>query len=333
MNKILITSTNTIENHPVKKYLGVVCSNIVIGANIFSDISASFVDFFGGKSKSYQKKMESMHHELSKELSHKASLLGANAIVSFRIDFDEISGGGKSMLMATASGTACTIDIKNENEDIQSNDKTDIINNDYLEHEIKRRALISVLKNGGYLKEDFIDFLYEFPQEELCDNLIDRWVNEPDEIIENLLSRLNKATLIKHVYKKLLDYPKQINLLVYNLDLFEPYKTFDILNNGNINIGILLLESSSPTYNRKDLIAMKEIIKLIEALPDKGEIRIVKNIFGKETEKYVCPNGHINNKDFDFCQTCHLNIKGLTFEENKIFESFKRRTNTLDSLL
>lgn len=106
---MVITTTNNIENRVVKEYINVVCSNIVIGANIFSDIAASFTDFFGGRSESYQSKLKLIYDEVTRDLIDKASSLGANAILGFHVDFDEVSGGGKSMFMVSASGTAVKI--------------------------------------------------------------------------------------------------------------------------------------------------------------------------------------------------------------------------------
>ena len=45
---MIITTTNTIENATIEKYLGVVTTNLVIGAGFFSDFTAQLTDFFGG---------------------------------------------------------------------------------------------------------------------------------------------------------------------------------------------------------------------------------------------------------------------------------------------
>ena len=44
MDKFIITTTPTIEWHPIKAYLGAINVNVVIGANFFSDFAASFTD-------------------------------------------------------------------------------------------------------------------------------------------------------------------------------------------------------------------------------------------------------------------------------------------------
>ena len=66
-NRFIITTTDTIENCPIKRYIDTICSNIVIGTNVFSDFAASVTDFFGGRSGSYKRKLQIIYNEASKE--------------------------------------------------------------------------------------------------------------------------------------------------------------------------------------------------------------------------------------------------------------------------
>ncbi|MGJ1227136.1 heavy metal-binding domain-containing protein [Sphingobacterium siyangense] len=50
---ILIRHTTTNSKLPI-------AANVVIGTTVFSDIGTSYVDFFGGRSTSYEKKMREM---------------------------------------------------------------------------------------------------------------------------------------------------------------------------------------------------------------------------------------------------------------------------------
>lgn len=103
---MIITTTNSIENNNIKEYLGVVNANIVIGTNIFSDYAASVTDILGGRSETYQNKLNNIYEKVINELTKKANAMDADAILGLHIDFDEISGAGKAMLMVSASGTA-----------------------------------------------------------------------------------------------------------------------------------------------------------------------------------------------------------------------------------
>lgn len=108
--KILITTTDSVEGYSIKEYVQVVNSNIVLGTNVISDIKASFTDFFGGRSKTYQSKMDKMFDTVTENLAKKTEDLGANAIIGVRFDYEEIDGKGKGMLMINATGTACIIE-------------------------------------------------------------------------------------------------------------------------------------------------------------------------------------------------------------------------------
>ena len=47
---MLTTTTNTIEGHPVKEYLGVISAETIIGANIIKDLFAGIRVIVGGRS-------------------------------------------------------------------------------------------------------------------------------------------------------------------------------------------------------------------------------------------------------------------------------------------
>lgn len=52
---MLLTTTPTIEGHPIKQYLGIVTGETIIGANAIKDFMAGLTDFFGGRSTTYEK--------------------------------------------------------------------------------------------------------------------------------------------------------------------------------------------------------------------------------------------------------------------------------------
>jgi len=103
---MIITSTNDIKGYKITRYLGLVNVNVVLGANFFSDIFASFTDVFGGYSDTYQSKLDKIYGDALLKLMEKAENKRADALVGVSFDFDEISGKGVSMFMVTAYGTA-----------------------------------------------------------------------------------------------------------------------------------------------------------------------------------------------------------------------------------
>ena len=105
---MLLTTTPIIEGSPVKKYLGVVASETIIGANAVRDFMAGVRDFFGGRSNSYEKVLREAKNTALAELSERAQELGANAVICIDLDYETVGSSG-SMLMVTASGTAVVI--------------------------------------------------------------------------------------------------------------------------------------------------------------------------------------------------------------------------------
>ncbi len=107
---VIIVNTDSIAHFTIKEYKGLVSANQVIGADFIADLFASFTDFVGGRSGAYRDNLESLYKDVLKQLRNKANSLGANAVVGFRIDFDEISGKNKSMFMVTCVGTAVLVE-------------------------------------------------------------------------------------------------------------------------------------------------------------------------------------------------------------------------------
>ncbi len=105
---MLLTTTQLIEGHPVREYRGVVSAEAIIGANAIRDMKASFRDFFGGRSASYEEVMREGKDTALRELEQRAQQLGANAVVGISLDYETIGTNG-SMLMVAACGTAVVI--------------------------------------------------------------------------------------------------------------------------------------------------------------------------------------------------------------------------------
>ena len=109
MRNIIITTTNSIDGYTVEEYLGVVNANFVAGTSFISDLFASVSDFFGGTSGKYKMEMDKLYEIAKRAIETEAINKGGNAILGYKIDFDEISGQGKSMFMISVSGTAVKI--------------------------------------------------------------------------------------------------------------------------------------------------------------------------------------------------------------------------------
>ena len=105
---MLLTTTPTVEGHPIREYKGIVTGETIIGANVFKDFMAGLTDFFGGRSGSYEKVLIEAKDTAINEMMQRAAALGANAIVGIDVDYETI-GQSSSMLMVATSGTAVVI--------------------------------------------------------------------------------------------------------------------------------------------------------------------------------------------------------------------------------
>jgi len=102
---LLLTTTNTIENKNIVKYVGLVTGEAIIGASLFRDIFAGIRDIVGGRSGSYEEVLREAKDNAVSEMEENAKQLGANAVIGIDLDYETVGQNG-SMLMVTASGTA-----------------------------------------------------------------------------------------------------------------------------------------------------------------------------------------------------------------------------------
>ncbi len=103
---IKFTTSNNLEGYEIREYIKPVFFQTVVGMNVISDIFSSWTDFFGGQSGRYKDAMAKYTALVMREMEAKCIAAGGNYIIGFNIDYDEISGQGKSMLMVSGSGTA-----------------------------------------------------------------------------------------------------------------------------------------------------------------------------------------------------------------------------------
>lgn len=139
----IITTSPIIENHTIIEYLGPIISNEVLGVNVISDSIASFSDFFGGASGIYRSKLDDLKKTVLNDLRNQAIGLGADAIVGFNIAFNEISGKGKQMFMATATGTAVKLgqnrmEYARQMLELKTFLKEGVLSDSEYEHEVQR---------------------------------------------------------------------------------------------------------------------------------------------------------------------------------------------------
>ncbi|MEP3918740.1 heavy metal-binding domain-containing protein [Ascidiaceihabitans sp.] len=103
---MILTTTQSIEGHPIAAYKGIVVGEAIMGANVVRDFFAGITDIVGGRSGAYESKLQDARETAMRELEERARAAGGNAVVGVDLDYEVV---GDSMLMVSASGTAVVI--------------------------------------------------------------------------------------------------------------------------------------------------------------------------------------------------------------------------------
>lgn len=110
LNEIMLT-TETAPNIEIEQRIEIISAECAFGMNIFKDMFAGIRDIVGGRSKVTQDILRDARKMVLNELRKEAYSVGANAVIAVDLDYNEFSGGGKSMLFVVATGTAVKIKI------------------------------------------------------------------------------------------------------------------------------------------------------------------------------------------------------------------------------
>ncbi len=106
---IILTTETSMQGYQIVERLEIITAECVFGMNMFRDYFAGIRDIFGGRSKASQKVLRDSRRVCLTELRREALIVGANAVIGVDLDYNEISGDGKSMLFLVASGTAVSV--------------------------------------------------------------------------------------------------------------------------------------------------------------------------------------------------------------------------------
>ncbi len=338
----LITTTSSIDGWTIENYLGIVSYHLIAGTNLFKDMFAGLRDFFGGYSASYQKELDKLEDLGLKELKTKAEKLGANVIIGTRIDFDEISGGGKSMLMITISGTAAKATPKNSDkinsitpdqigiskEEIryllyQEELKQEVLDNEFKIENIDDIKLLTKYQIFEAIK--LVTSTISLPLMEFEQNkeiFVEYFQNIPENELNSFLREII-IHLGEENYSKLLIILKEIDWFDYETIYFF----IDSPDWKMRNKGLYLLKNEPAVYSVSDISKLQIIAdKIDNAYLTFPKYETGKGMFGKEKEVWICPQcqSKINMSD----KWCTCGSDQFGFRDNKI-DPFKLKDGVL----
>jgi uncharacterized protein YbjQ (UPF0145 family) len=321
---MIVTTTPSLEGQTIESYLGPISAHVVFGVNIFSDIAASWRDVFGGRSQTYQKQLHRLTAAALQDLEQSAKKLRANAIVGLKMDYAEISGGGKAgMFMVVATGTAVSL-----SKDGPEMAKHTIVEKEKIDLLIEKRDFLDGLSQPGWIPEaglfskavelrahDSFELFTSTPNFNLVTYVRNpsfrsylemcheergyRWLLEMSLVGPQHLWRLFQSILKEHDDFQLVD--------------LEPY-----LNGQKEADPVALIEACTL---RQNLYLMQDKTQ-IEGLADLVRSRFVevikmsqkRTLLGDTKDVYFCPCGSEFLLHTNQCRNCNKNKWGLPYE-------------------
>ncbi len=98
-----LSTTGTIAGREITETLGMVSVTVVLGFNVVRDLMSALTDFFGGRSGSYETRLDKGLEEALQKFKEDAKKLKADAIVGMQVTHSPVR---KGMTMIFVYGTA-----------------------------------------------------------------------------------------------------------------------------------------------------------------------------------------------------------------------------------
>jgi uncharacterized protein YbjQ (UPF0145 family) len=333
---MIITTTSTIPNAEIIEIISVVHNRVVLGTNLFSDISAGFSDIFGGKNTAYEKRLAEITNQVIEGLKENAKKQKADALIDLKIDVDEISGGSKSMFMVTAIATSVKL-----NKQIFTNESISI---EFVNQQITKHKILKSIEDGSFSPTDFVEnYLINFELPQAFEPYI-RWINRTTlswqdsfalyignlndknlfDMTVTLFSKDNRTeieqVILKTIFKHLVvDYKKVYEILDGDDDMDKKRLCLNLLYHYNKNY----------TKNDFELIT-KILVKLKEVFPKKSTEEIGTGLMSKGDVYWRCFCGTKNTSGTArYCSKCSLDEYGNKAQTRHLSEVITRLEDLL----
>lgn len=176
---------------------------------------------------------------------------------------------------------------------------------------------------GKYLAALTVD---EVDREELHDIAIEEF--------PEYLRAADRDEALDVVYTGITSAPGKVVKMIYDCQLFDADYLINLLDNDELPLVMQLIGSYQPEYSAHDLESMSILLERLQNLPALGKIEVRAGLFGS-SEKYVCPNGHVNSADTEYCSHsgCGLDARGLTEQQETALVDFENRVTALRGLV
>ncbi|MDB5131883.1 MAG: hypothetical protein JWR02_1632 [Mucilaginibacter sp.] len=355
MKKILVTTTESLYGWEIESYLKPVFSNVVIGAGFLSDFSASFTDMFGGRSNSYERKLQSVNDSALQILQSKASELGANCIIGLKVNVHQISGKNIQMFMVSAYGTAVvaksitTAKVTTSSKEIDKTtvaDKAKLIEllNSFEKDDFKltMEDLQLIVDNKS---SEFKSFIYSKLKKRALNNYgveDDPLQNQIEKLYFEYFSVIDQAEATKVLYDALLNESdekirKKVLAIIKGYDLVDYNYCTKLLGSESIaskKLALEILTYDKPYYVSEDVNDLTNIITILESsFPVVATLSTKKGFLSSnEKEVWVCTCGKANSITDIHCNSCDKDQFSFRSDELTPNETIKNLNNVVLAL-
>ncbi len=354
---VKVTTTSGFDGIEIEEYLEPVAAHVVVGMNLFKDFIAGFSDFFGGKSNTYQKTLETINDEVIEELRKKAHAVGGNCVLGLKIDNDEVSAQGKSMIMVTAIGTAARAKFPKQSAASVQKARTGTVSIEKFNYLKKKKEYVTASEKGTLVVNDeFWEFVKTNRVSETASFLLNKYLQaietskgyvseHVDYLAKNIkeyFSAIDAGVAIGCLYDKLMKEPtfesrNSIIDIVKELNLVDYGRIMEFLLSNNVNIqktGVHLSLAQKMTYEQADIPGIEKLLNTISDIFRERGVRATKkkSLFTSEREIWVCSCLKENDMDRIYCSNCFKDIYGFFEEEVKHTEVISKLRGELEIL-
>jgi uncharacterized protein YbjQ (UPF0145 family) len=355
---VKVSTTSGFDDVKIEEYLEPITAHVVVGMNFFKDFLGGFTDIFGGKSKTYQNTLASINEEVINALRKKAYSIGGNCVLGLKIDNDEVSAQGKSMMMVTALGTAAKADFSKKSIDITKEIKSNNISNEYFNLLSQKKQYIKESENDT-LKIDpsFWEFVKKNNLNELSYYILEKYINFIETYQEHQKDELNKFTNHVYDYFSIIDSDIAIDSLynklkeelsakvrtriiniIAEIKLIDYSKVIDLIKHPDFSIqkvGVRISQSEKQNYQKSDIQLLDELINLISStFQERGKKSTKKKaLSSKEKEIWICECEKENSEETEHCTNCNKDIYGFYEKESNPNSAIEKLTNSVEILI
>lgn len=279
------------------------------------------------------------------EIKSEALEKGANAILSLKMDLDEVSGANKSMFMISIYGS--TVKLRDSVLDNSNDFNIDQLSSEEVNYTKKRNQLKSDLKQANSISSSVIlENIYEY---DVWDSEISKLVLQELDSANNSRSNEFNEKIIKTIPLEHIENYLYVNFPSVNKQLWN--LTISVLQTRNwFNYNFLiqhlskqnhitryralqLCTLSKDTYSKNDAVKIKSLSDFINNEFDSDmPLKKVSSLVGNKKIK-ICPNCLAQRKvNNDRCE-CSANSYGLvpyTLTPDKIAQDLKETATAIE---